>query len=57
MPSLDARITALETQPATTLNRVILYEPGADPPAIPPGDGGVILMPNNHREDKPHGNP
>ena len=57
MTSLDARITALETQDATTPSRVVIYEPGADPPELPPGDGVVILLPNNHREDKPNGNP
>lgn len=57
MPSLDARITALETQDATTINRVILYEPGEPLPELPAGDGVVILLPNNHREDNHHAQP
>jgi len=57
MPSLDNRITALETQDATTTNRVILYEPGEPLPELPPGDDAIFLLPANHREDRPHGNP
>lgn len=57
MPSLETRIAALETQDATTINRVILYEPGEPLPELPAGDGVFFLLPNNHREDNPHGNP
>lgn len=57
MPSLDARITALETQDATTINRVILYEPGEPLPELPAGDGVVILLPDNGRGGDRHAQP
>ncbi len=56
-PSLEARVSALETQDATTLNRVIIYEPGEPLPEIPAGDGVVFLIPDNHREATHYGNP
>lgn len=56
--SLESRVSALETQDATTTPcPVLIYEEGVPMPELPPGDGVVILLPNNHREDKPHGNP
>lgn len=50
MPSLESRLTTLETQAgADVANRVIIYEPGEELPELP-AEGTVFLLPDNGRE-------
>jgi hypothetical protein len=61
MTSIDGitrRLDRLETdQAATPSGAVVIYEPGESEEEIrariPPGAATVILLPNNHRDDRP----
>lgn len=53
MPSLESRLTALETQASQDINPVVLYEVGTEP-VLPDLEGTVFLLPDNHREETTH---
>lgn len=58
-PSTDHIRRRLERldQAATATGAVVIYEPGESEEEIrariPPGAATVILLPNNHRDDRP----
>ena len=57
MPSLESRLASLEAATTTDGSRVIIYQPGEPLPEIPPGDGVVILLPDNGRGGDRHAQP